>query len=141
MSRRSKRVARLCELASRQEEVARFAMAKSEIAVRQAMQAKDENARRTDSTLNTELPPQLRGALIRASIVSAEREAARIVELEQRLETARQTWETERQKAASMDKLRERMEAAERELVERAAERELGDIISSRMARREMVAS
>lgn len=141
MTRRSARVARLCQLADRQEEVARLAMARSEIALRGAEAAGVETARQTQRTLNGDVSGQFRGALIQASISSDQRQAARIVELQVQLDADRGNWETERQKAASMGKLRERLEAVEKQQAEKAAERELGDIISSRIARREAMAS
>lgn len=141
MTRRSARVARLCQLADRQEEVARLAMARTEIALRGAKAAGAETSRQTQRTLNCDLPGQFRGALIQASISSDLRQASRVVELQVQLDADRGNWETERQKAASMGKLRERLEAVEKQQAEKAAERELGDIISSRIARREAMAS
>lgn len=134
MSARKKRIKRLRDLMDRQERAARQAMAVSEIAVRAAQANKETSEQRTSEILRGNVPGRLREALHRASFTSMARQDHAIAELQTQLVVDLEAWQDQRQRAASIEKLHERVAKTERELVDRAAERELSDIISSRIA-------
>lgn len=140
MSARSTRIRRLCDLTDRQEHAARLVMARSDGAVRQAKTTKAESLARTHATLQS-APAKLRSGLFRAAQDTTVRHDAQIEASVAQLKLDKDSWEQTRIRANSMTKLSERIVKRERMAAERAAERELGDVISSRIARKRMNAS
>ena len=136
MSARTKRILRLRDLAEKQEKAARMEMAKAETTLRSAKAAKSSMLQRTFATLDTSVPPRLGHALIAASVSSAARQDLAITELDGQVQEAKGTWSRSRQHAGSVGKLYDRVEAKEREQAARVVERELGDMISGRIAMR-----
>ncbi len=136
MSKRRHRIARLRDIADRQEKAARLQMAQSEISVRGAREAKAESLRRTEEVLHQDLPGRFREAVFRASLSSSQRQDAVIGELVVQLERNISSWQDRRQRAGSFERLYDRIERQDRLEAQRVAERELGDIVNSRIAAR-----
>lgn len=134
MSRRRARIARLRDLADRQELAARTTMIQSQNAVATAEQAKAESIRKTEDALKQGLPIPFRGALSRASVTSSARQDDVIRGLQITLDSNTESWDSQRQRASSLGKLFERIDEAEQLEQERVAEIELGDVVMSRFA-------
>lgn len=134
MSRRRTRIARLRDLADRQELAARTTMIHSQNAVATAEQAKVDSIRKTEQALRQDLSIPFRGALSRASVTSSARQDDVIRGLQVTLESDTEAWDSQRQRAGSLGKLFERIDDAEQSEQERVAEIELGDVVMSRFA-------
>ncbi len=136
MSIRRTRIVRLRDLADRQERVARMELARAETSLRSARSAKALMLRHTFAHLDHGLPARFGQALIAASVASAARHEATIVELDSQVRDADRAWTQRRQHAGSIGKLYERIDVKERLEAERAAEGELEDVIAGRIAMR-----
>lgn len=136
MSLRSKRISRLCDITGRQEEIARLGMVRAGMAVREAEMGKQQARERTIEALRSTTHSRLRGALHDASVRSDVRHDEMITSSREQLDVEARAWETARQRAGSITKLLERIVDREQVAAQRAAERELGDVISSRVAMR-----
>lgn len=133
MRTRLRRIARLRDLTGRQEKTARLTMARAEMAVRQAKETKANALGRTQELVRQELPGQLRSELLRVSIRLAERQDIVIGELTTQFESDTSHWLEQRQRAGSINKLYERIERQEQLAAGRRSERELGDMVASRI--------
>lgn len=134
MSRRRQRVRRLWEIVDRQELTARATMVRSESELRDAIIAKQQSIQRTEVILRQELRPGLRQALTLAS-ARVGQEQDQVIELHQeQVQANHAAWLEQRRRSGSIGKLLERIVEREELATDRATERELADLISSRTA-------
>ena len=134
MSRRRQRVVRLSEIVDRQELTARAVMAQSENELRAAITTKQRSNQRTEETLRQDLSHGLRQALLLASMrVSIQQDQA-IEQRQTQAEDDHAVWLEQRRRSGSIGKLLDRIIRRERLAADRANERELADLISSRTA-------
>ncbi len=134
MSRRRQRVVRLSEIVDRQELTARAVMARSENELRAAITTKQRSSNRTENTLRQELPHGLRQALLLASSRISEQQDQVIEQRQTQAEGDHAIWLEQRRRSGSIGKLLDRIIRREQLAADRANERELADLISSRTA-------
>ncbi len=134
MSRRRQRVVRLSEIVDRQELTARAVMAQSENELRAAITTKQRSSNRTEKTLRQELPHGLRHALLLASSRISEQQDHVIEQRQTQAEGDHAIWLEQRLRSGSIGKLLDRIIRREQLVADRATERELADLISSRTA-------
>ncbi len=134
MSRRRQRVVRLSEIVDRQELTARAVMAQSENELRAAITTKERSNQRTEETLRQDLSHGLRQALLLASMRVSIQQDQVIEQRQTQAEDDHAVWLEQRRRAGSIGKLLDRIIRRERLAADRANERELADLVSSRTA-------